>query len=162
MNQPMEHPIVATALSGNADALEFVRRVALILHTHDDAIDRDVPLSDADLNAAFVQALVDLPRNRFYREHFDLLNAILLNAIMNWRIANELERQQSPSEDDLRISFVVRSSYVDLVGMCAIIIGGLEWAVRCGVELRRWAHAEGYERYVENLAAEKAAREVHA
>lgn len=38
------------------------------------------------------QALVLLPRNAFYRLHFDELNAILANAITNWRVATRLER----------------------------------------------------------------------
>jgi hypothetical protein len=159
MNMPMEHPVVSAALKDNAAALAFVRRLALVMHTHDDAIDLDAPLTDADLNAAFTLSLVDLPRNTFYSEHFDLLNPIVLNSIVNWRIATELERNEKPEDGDLTISFIIRSSYIDIVVMCALIIGGIDWAVTAGVELRRWAHSERWAGYLKNLKTEKAVRE---
>jgi hypothetical protein len=159
MNMPMEHPVVATALKNNEAALVFVRRMALVMHTWDDLIDRDAPLADADINTAFVQALIDLPLNSFYIEHFNRLNAIVLNSITNWRIANELERNDTPQDGDHTIAFIIRSSYIDLAVQSALFIGGLDWAVACGVELRRWAHSEGWAKYLTNLAAEKAARE---
>jgi hypothetical protein len=158
MNVPMEAPIVATALKGNEAALALIRRFGQIAHTWDDLVDRDRPVSDADINSVFVQALIDLPLNPFYAEHFVRLNEIMLNSITNWRIANELERQEKPQDGDLTIAFIIRSSYIDMVVQCALLIGGLEWAVACGVELRRWAHSEGWAKYLINLKAEKAAR----
>jgi hypothetical protein len=158
MTVPLEHPIVATALKNNEGALALIRKFGQIAHTWDDLVDRDKPVSDAEISSAFVQALIELPLNSFYAEHFLRLQEIMLNSITNWRIANELERQEKPQDGDLTIAFVIRSSYIDMVVQCALLLGGLEWAVQCGVELRRWAHSEGWAKYLVNLKAEKAAR----
>jgi hypothetical protein len=157
----MEHPIVATAVRNNPDALAFLRTIAQILHFWDDLIDRDHEIDDRQINDAFTLALIELPRNAFYREHFDTLNVILQNAITNWHIANQLEREPH-NEDRVRVSlmtaFVIRSSYIDLLTQSALIVGGMDWAAHCGPEIHRWAHSEGYDGYLTNLAAEQTAR----
>lgn len=158
MNEPMEHPVVVEALKGDVSALEFVRMIALILHAWDDAIDRDSPLTDADINRAFTLALVNLPRNSFYRKHFEDLNPILVSAILNWRIATNIERSDEQYEKDLQFAYVIRSTYVDLLVHSAVLIGGIEHGVKYGVWIRRWAHDEGFDGFMKNLAAERAAR----
>jgi hypothetical protein len=161
MHDPMEAPIVAEALKGNADALAFVRAIALVLHTWDDLVDRDHDVDDAAINRAFWLALVELPRNAFYREHFNDLNAILVNAIVNWRIATNVERLRAPPAGDLMIAFIIRSTYVDLLTVSATLIGGADWSVTFGGDIHRWAHGEGFAAYLTNLTAEKAAREAN-
>jgi hypothetical protein len=83
---------------------------------------------------------------------------VLANAIINWRIATEYERNAS-GKHDLEAAYVLRSSYVDLVTLSALLLGGAAHAATIGADVRRWAHQEGYELYLENLVAEKAARE---
>lgn len=154
----MEHPVVEKALKNNESALQFVRTVAGVLHAWDDLIDRDKPVSDADVNGAFLGALVTLPRNAFYRDHFEALNTILVSSIINWRVATQIEREHACEGEDLKIAYIIRSTYVDLLVMSAAIIGGVEWAVSHGYEIREWAHQEKFAGYLQNLAAERAAR----
>jgi hypothetical protein len=154
----MEHPVVSDAVKGDADALAFLRGMAFVLHTWDDLVDRDHHVSDATVHRTFELALLELPRNRFYSKHYDVLYPILVQAIVNWRIANTLERQAAPSDDDFAIAFIIRSAYVDLLTMSANVIGGMEHAARVGVAIRRWAHGEGFVGYLNALATEKAAR----
>jgi len=157
MNEPMEDPIVVEALKGNVSALEFVRAIALVLHGWDDMVDRDHRLTDADINRIFTTALIVLPRNAFYREHFEEFNPLLMQAITNWRIATDIERN-SINDHHLGIAFILRSSYVDLAVMAASIIGGIEWGVKYGHKIREWAHDEKFGGFLTNLAAERAAR----
>ena len=101
--------------------------------------------------------LVDLPRNQFYSDNFYLLNPILMVAIQNWHAANKLER--NGGDDDKRIAFILRSSYVDLITQSALITGGAAWADTITPEIRRFAHQEGYPGYLESLRVETEARE---
>lgn len=150
MNERMEW--LMTAVKGNQEAAEFLHGLIGVLHVWDDLIDKDTALADAEINQAFWFVLVGLPRNTFYRQHFDLLNPLLMVAIQNWYAANKMERNGDAA--DRRIAFVLRSSYVDLVTQSALIAGGLEWAEKVTPDIRRFAHSEGYAQYLINLKQE--------
>lgn len=141
-------------MRGNASAVEFLRGAFAVAHFYDDLIDRDKVIDDAQVHAAMFQALVLMPRNAFYRTHFEDLNAVLANAITNWQIATELER--AGGTPGKRTAYVLRASYVDLVTHCALLVGGQAWARQVGVEVRLLA--EPYAEYLTNLEAEAAAR----
>jgi hypothetical protein len=159
MKSPMEHPIVLEAVQNNHEAATFLRHIANILHTWDDLVDQDEPVSDTQIHDCFWLALVELPRNGFYLRNFANLNPILVQAIVNWRAANEIERDEEASQDELITAFIIRSAYVDLLTMSANIIGGVDWAVSKARAIHAWAHSEGFDGYLRNLAAEKAERE---
>lgn len=158
--QPMSDPLVNLAVQEDPTALKFLQDIARVLHTYDDLIDGDQPLSDADVHTAFWLALIEIPNNAFYMAHRSELQPILVNAIVNWRVANEIERGRAGRDAELlKISFITRSAYVDLLIMSAVLIGGIEWGVQQGIAIREWAHSETFNGYLVNLAAEKAARE---
>jgi len=139
---------------GNEDASNFLMTIVPLLHLWDDLIDKDKPVSDEAINAAFWDGLVTLPRNRFYREHFDDLNPILAVAIQNWQAANLMERERR----EPHIAFIIRSSYVDLITMSALLCGGPAHAARMTPLIREFAHSEGFDAYLAALGAERTAR----
>ena len=143
-------------VQGDTSAAAFLAQMVQILHLWDDLVDRDAPISDETVHRGFYAALVLLPQNEFYKEHFDHLNPILVNAITNWRIANLMERHGD--EYQHRIAYILRSSYVDLVTQCALLVGGPDYASEVGYAIRMHAHKETWEGYQRNLAAEFAAR----
>lgn len=151
--------LIQVVCKGDASAAEFLLAVTTIAHVWDDLIDQDRDVRPEDVDNAFMHALVGLPRNAFYARHFDLLHPVLISAVNNWQVANQLEKMDSAG--DLRIAFILRSSYVDLVTQTAFILGGPDWVRSVGPEIRRFAHAEGWEKYLSNLDAERAARAQH-
>lgn len=154
----MNTKIVEEAVLGNAEALAFLNAMARVLHFWDDLIDRDKEHVDAHTHLCMWDALVTLPTNRFYLDNMTMLQPILVQSIVNWRVANDIERAPKSSIRDLGFAFIIRSTYVDLVSMSALILGGLEHAVRVGPDIRRWAHEEGFNAYLTNLATEIATR----
>jgi hypothetical protein len=160
MSVPFESPLVANAVGHNADAMAFLRGIATVMHTWDDLIDRDRGVSDGEINAAFWLALVELPANPFYAANAEMLRPIIVQSIINWRAATAMERQATCEQyNDLKIAFIIRSTYIDLVVMSACILGGADWAAKVAPDLRRWAHSEGFKGYLDALAAERLARE---
>lgn len=148
--------VVGRAVCGHPGAIALLEGIVKALHLWDDLIDADKPLSDDDVNRAFWFMLIDLPRNQFYSDNFYLLNPILMVAIQNWHAANKMERHGD--DDDKRIAFILRSSYVDLITQSALITGGAAWAETITPEIRRFTHSEGYPAYLENLRIETEAR----
>lgn len=145
-----------TVSRGNVAAAQFLRTMFDIAHVWDDLIDRDVGVTPERIDAAFFNALVLLPRNEFYRQHFDLLNPLVISGIHNWYVANQLER--TGDESDLRIAFVSRSGYIDLITQVAFLVGGGAWVAEIGPTIRRRVHEEGWEAYLKYLEAERQAQ----
>jgi len=161
MTVPFESPLVANAVGNDMDALAFLRGIASVMHTWDDLIDKDREIEDEEINAAFWFALVELPTNPFYAANAEMLRPIVVQSIVNWRAATAMERAATCEQyNDLKITFIIRSTYIDLVVMAACILGGPDWAAKVAPDLRRWAHSEGFKGYLDALAAEKEAREL--
>jgi hypothetical protein len=99
--------------------------------------------------------MVQLPRDPFYRAHFDRLNPIIEASIISWLTANQLEATDSAA--DKEISFIIRSAGIDFLLMAARICGGFPWAVEIAPYVRRDCHAEGLAGYLENLKKQFAA-----
>lgn len=132
---------------GNQDAVQFCAIIIDMVATYDDLIDKDNPEhTDLHTHSMMHNALFGLPYNKFYTANFALLNPLLMNSISNWRIANELEHVNTYT--DLPISFIIRSSYVDILRMVAFITGGDAHSIDAGIELRKYIHAEGLEAYL--------------
>jgi hypothetical protein len=140
------------AVKGDRVAADFLHKVTDLAHTWDDLVDRDKPVTDNQINVAFFDALT-LSNNAFYARYRAMLEPILINSIINWRVATTLER----SEDSkvLPISFILRSSYVDLLTMSACLIGGMNWAEDVGIAARQMVHGEGYDKYLSALITER-------
>jgi hypothetical protein len=146
---PEQQQFLYQMLRSNSDATEFCCTLIEVLHTWDDLIDRDKPVSPEKINQAFWQALVELPRNPFYQQHFHDLIPCLMVAIQNWYAANAMEATES--EADKAIAFILRSSYADIVIQAAYLIGGCAWARVVTPKIRREFHREGYAGYRANL-----------
>jgi hypothetical protein len=149
-------PLFEGFLKGDAEAVQFAVRIFRAAHIWDDLVDKDKPVTDDELYAVFWDLLINLPADRFYQKHFGLLSSTLMNAMMNWRVANTLEREGS--EKDKSIAFVLRGAYVDILTVSALIVGGLDWVKEVGPAIRRWAHEETFAQYLNNFAKECEAR----
>lgn len=149
---------VSLVCCGNADAIRFLEDITQILHFWDDLIDKDQSIPDAEINRIMWKVLTELPRNMFYANNFLALNTLLVNAILNWEVATEMERKpQGPN--DAPIAFIIRSCYVDLVTMVGLICGGRDHIQRLLPTIRRVWHEETLEGYKANVEKERALRE---
>lgn len=142
--------LIAHICRGDVDAALFLDAMVDVLHFWDDLVDRDHVLRASDINLRMWQAMVLLPRNAFYRAHFADLNPVLAGAIQNWMAANRIEADGRPEE--MPVSFIIRSSYIDLFVQVALLVGGYEWAQEVSVAVRRNCHRETLAGYLRNLA----------
>jgi len=152
-------PLFSEFLLGNAEAIQFVVRIFRALHVWDDLIDRDKAITDDEINSVFWDLLVVLPTDPFYVRNIALLNSTLVNAIINWHIANKLEREGN--EKDKSVAFILRGAYIDILSAAAFVVGGMQWVQEVGPAIRRWAHEETFDEYMVNLAKECEARDVN-
>lgn len=140
---------VRHALQGNKDAEALVFCYMRITHVWDDLIDKDNVPTDEEINRAFFHMWVTIPSNPFFVAYRQTLLPILANVIVNWQTANKLE--QIGSDKALQISHMLRHSPVDIIVMCAQIIGGADWAAECAAPLRLSMVDGTYEEYVASV-----------
>lgn len=145
------------AACGNRAAADYLVQIVEALHLWDDLIDKDQKITDARINSVFIHLLTELPRNPFFIQHALILTPVTLMAIQNWHVATQAERAAKPAVA-LEIAFVLRSSYVDLVGLVATLCGGYEHGIDVQTRVRALAHSEGMPQYLINLANEKLSR----
>lgn len=150
--------VVHEAACGDANAADFLFRVIEVAHLWDDMVDRDKPISDDDINRAFITALVTIPRNKFFQAYVGDLTAVMMVAIQNWLAATRVERGAIEALP-LEAAFILRSSFVDLLTLVATINGGRKHGAEVAARVRAMAHREGMTGYLENLTAERTARE---
>jgi len=137
------------AYQGNTDAVDLVLRIAEISHTWDDLVDRDKPVTDAQINRAFSIALLELPKNQFYQAHCLDLLPVMTTGTLNWLTANEYEKQQDKEAHAL--AHVLRYGIADLALFIAYLIGGQEWAQQVAPELRRRSQRDTLENYLSEV-----------
>jgi len=140
--------VIRPFFKGNEWAVRLIDDLFAVWHIWDDLIDKDKPVSDEQINQAFILAFVNIPRNVFYQTHFSILNPIMENVIINWLASVKLEN----GNNQLDIAFDLRNSYVNMVTACANIIGGPEWAAQVSIAAHQALRkVETYETYVQSI-----------
>jgi hypothetical protein len=91
---------------GNTDALNMFYTIVDLAHVWDDLIDRDKPVSDFDVNRAFLSALVYLPANPFYNRIQTQVLPLWMTVISAYETANKFENDKD--EHGLEIAHNLR------------------------------------------------------
>lgn len=134
--------------NGNESAVSFIEDFFAVCHIWDDLIDKDKPLTDTDINRAFVIAFIKIPRNQFYQANFGILNPLMEHAFVNWFAANNLEKQK----EHLDIAYDLRNTYLNIIVACAGIIGGVDWAASVAIDVQKNLNKnDSFEDYVAKL-----------
>ena len=159
MNSKIEElqKIIHDVVIGDAEAVRFYNDIYNALHFWDDLIDRDQPIIDDDIHDMMDALLFRLPCNRFYAKYEHLLRPILVMSIYNWLAATKLERNPL-NDNDLYISFILRSSYCDLLSIGATLFHKRNDAVDLIIKIRKQIHDEGFNQYLVNLLNEQSMR----
>ena len=118
----------------NYAAIEFFLSLWRVTQVWDDLVDGDKAITNDQISEAFRLALVEIPRNPFYVHHQHTLTPLVLNMILQWQDANVLERQ---SEHDKHLAFGLRAGILQIIPVCAYLIGGADWAAQQGPQMRR-------------------------
>ena len=91
---------------GDQDALNMYRHFVDLLHTWDDLVDKDKPVTEGAINNAFAVALVYLPANRFYQSIQSQILPMWLTVISAYESANHFERTKD--EHGIEIAHTLR------------------------------------------------------
>lgn len=124
---------LAMAMKGNWHAVDLARMLLNIARVWDDLVDKDKPVSNEQVNRVMTDALIRIPGNPFYRDVGHLLRPIMEMGIINWHLSNELCKQRGIARE---IAHVARYSAGDVMIYMMALIGGHEWAIEHGAEMK--------------------------
>jgi len=139
------------AFKGNAAAVDYVLAVARVADVWDNLVDRDVQVSEKDINEAFWLLAVEIPRNPFFQSFANDLLPVTATGIINWMAANKMERSKEMNHRAIEIAHVIRYSIADVALMAAFLCGGREWAAEVGPELRLRSQKSDLNEYINSI-----------
>lgn len=133
------------SLIPDASALAFLRHLNLLVNVWDDLIDQDKAITPEQINAAFLAAMVEIPRNTFYQQWRHELQPVIDSSIADWLASVKFERSGNP--ELVARAHVLRFNGLQVWVMCARILGGIEHAIRAAEILREAIPAETLSEY---------------
>ena len=134
-------------LKGNIDAMRLIIDIFDLIHIWDDLVDKDKERTSDEINNAFRIALIDIPLNPFYQRYQGHLIPLIMNCILQWEDANEMEKM---GDSDKHQAFMLRASVIQLISYCAFLIGGMEWSRQVGTNIRKM-YIEQLDKFMEEM-----------
>lgn len=130
---------------GNQDALNMCRLLITLGHTWDDIVDKDKPISEDDINNAFLIALVYLPANPFYQRIQAQVLPMWVTVVSAYQTANFFERTKDPH--GIEIAHTLRYAVGHILAYAMHVCLGPEKAKEYLPEMWKAAVAERFDDY---------------
>ena len=131
---------------GNEEAVKFAMMFVRICDTWDDLIDQDVEVTGLVINRVFCDALIGIPRNRFYRQFTDELIPIIETGVLYWMASDTLKLRGGTKE--MEVANVIRHDISNLFIHMARLIGGFDWAAEVAPAIRMLAQNDTLEEFI--------------
>jgi len=130
---------------GDPHGLAMYRLLVDLAHTWDDLVDKDKPVSESDINTAFLICLVHLPINPFYARIQHAVMPMWLTVVSAYEAANQFERDKDPH--GLEIAHVLRYAAGQIIAYGMLVALGAEDARKYVPEMWKAVVAERFEPY---------------
>ena len=130
---------------GNQDALNLYRMFRDLSHTWDDLVDKDKPISETEINNAFLICLVYMPANPFYQKIQAAVLPMWITVVSAYQTANSFERNKD--EHGVEISHTLRYAAGNIVAYAVHVCVGQEKAAEIMPEVWKSIVFERYDTY---------------
>jgi len=130
---------------GNQDALDVCRLLVTLSHTWDDLVDKDKPVSENDINNAFLIALVYLPSNPFYKYIQAQILPMWITVVSAYQTANYFE--QTKDDHGIEIAHNLRYAAGNIIAYMMHVCLGPEKAKEYLPEMWKTVVAERFADY---------------
>ena len=130
---------------GNQDALNLYRMFRDLAHTWDDLVDKDKPVTEAEINNAFLICLVYMPANPFYQRIQAAVLPMWITVVSAYQTANSFERNKD--EHGVEISHTLRYAAGNIVAYAVHVCVGQEKAAEIMPEVWKSIVFERYDTY---------------
>lgn len=131
----------------NKEAKKVSHALLQCLHVWDDLIDKDHPVSDNDIHAAFINALITIGGSPLWTPD---MGAHMLNVYLKWQDANYIEHNCKQDSNELAKAWMLRASCYDLFVLLAVKLYGVAWGVEIGPKVRA-TYGESLTSFIEEI-----------
>lgn len=134
-------------MKGDQAAIDFLRTVFCAAELWDDIIDGDYAKAKEAVSHTMLMLLIDLPANPFYQAHQAELRTGMLLGINAWKDSVMLERRSDRWAKCW--AYALRDLYMELVPLCAMLVGGYAHMREVSLPAREFFQAETLEEYLD-------------
>jgi hypothetical protein len=144
--------------NGNKLAADVIRHVGAACQVADDLVDeRDIKDPSGKMVELVVLLAGALQTNKFYDENRKMLEPVIMTTLLSWDLANALVAGPGHGTlGDRRYAFAYRELIEQIVGIIALLTGGIAHARQSLLESHAWHHVlngESFEDYEKELLA---------
>lgn len=144
--------------NGNKDAIEFYQNICVLADVWDNMIDRDKPVTNAQINDVFLTCLYRLPLNPVYRHLEQQIAPMWLTVISAYETANKFEEDKEPH--GIELAHNLRYAAGHIIGYVMTFCLGIEGAKKYIPEMWKTLANERFDVYrEEHLGTEEEAEE---
>ena len=138
-------PLKLEWFGGNTNARDMCITIAAISQVWDDLIDKDEPVSDAQIHHAFTLALVHLPANPFYQQMQHLIRPMFIASFAEYKVSIGFERNKD--EHGLEIAHGLRFKLGSIFTLSVVLCVGEEKAAEYLPEVWKFIMSERFDDY---------------
>lgn len=143
---------LVAAFRNDPEAVSFFVQLCQVADTLDDLVDGE-PWSSASVRRLVWDCLFSIQENRFFSEHRDALTPVMASAFLAWE--DSISLAMTGGEEEVLTAHVLRYAILDVAVMCALIIGGKEWANMVGPELRMACRDDTFKQFLKEMKDEE-------
>jgi hypothetical protein len=130
---------------GNQDALNMYRMFRDLAHVWDDLVDKDNPVTEDQINNAFLICLAYMPANPFYQQIQHAVLPMWVTVVSAYQTANKFERDKD--EHGVEIAHTLRYAAGNIIAYAVHVCVGPEKAKELLPEIWKDIVAERYDDY---------------
>lgn len=130
------HALLKEVTLSDPDALGYLMVMSTVFRLWDDLYDQDAEITQESINSVFTALNFDLSKNRFFRQHREVLEAFVFLAWNAWMDSNTW--QGNPDKMKGICAWFIRDWCNEIDVLVAWLIGGTEHARKVSLKCREF------------------------
>lgn len=118
-------PLFEQIYKNDTAAIELSFMLLDVSQIWDDLVDKDKPVSNEDIDKAFLYSLQYIPTHKYWSP---AMHCMLNSVYLRWHAANCIESDPSATNDELSKAWMLRAGLFDLFELLSLQLHGLDFA----------------------------------
>jgi hypothetical protein len=130
---------------GNEEAINFINSFFYAIELWDDLIDKDVPITDENINEVFTHLMFVLPQNKWFASNVSYYSPLIMSMINGFHDSNVMCK--SDKKHLRNLAFHIRNLGTEIHIATAFLLGGYQHMREVSQEIREFFAFETFEEW---------------